>query len=324
MKILTPLKLAISLLVIIIAVQLIYNAFYNFPIPLRYGVSFSPRYARYLNLDWQKVYIQILDDLKVRNLRIPSYWTSIEAEKEKYDFSETDFMISEAEKAGAKVILVVGVRQPRWPECHVPDWAKKLNVKERQDKVLQFVGETVKRYKEIGAIWAYQVENEPFVSWFGENCDPPDKNFLQKEVELVRKLDSKRPVIITDSGEWSLWREAMKLSDILGISLYRKAYNPFFGYITYPIPSFFYSLKAGSKKTIIAELQAEPWVQKAVQGTSLQEQTRLFSIKDFQSNIRFAQKTGFDETYFWGVEWWFWMAQNGNPEYLNFAKSLFN
>lgn len=322
MKILTPLKLAISLLVIIIAAQLIYNAFYNFQIPLRYGVSFSPRYARYLNLDWQKVYIQILDDLKVKNLRIPTYWTSMQPEIDKFDFQETDFMTSEAEKRGARVILVVGVRQPRWPECHVPNWAKNLSTKERQAKILQFVQKTVERYKANKSIWAYQVENEPFVGWFGENCDPVDKNFFQQELNLVRKLDSK-PIVITDSGEWSLWTEAKKLSDILGISLYRKAYNSLFGYINYPFPPVFYQLKSSNKKTIIAELQSEPWVQKAVTDTPLEQQIKLFSLADFQSNINYAQKTGFDEAYFWGVEWWYWMAENGYPQYLDFAKPLF-
>lgn len=297
-----------------------------------YGISFSPRYARYLNLDWKRVYIQILDDLKVRNLRIPTYWTSLEAEEGKYDFSETDFMLYEAEKRGAKVILAVGLRQPRWPECHIPDWAKNLELKKRQEKVLQIVQKIVERYKNIGAIWAYQVENEPFVTWFGENCDPPDKDFLQKEIQLVKKLDSRKPIIVTDSGEWSFWKDAMKSSDILGISVYTKAYNKLLGYITYPLPPSVYSLKANlvrklfapqNSKTIIAELQAEPWVQKAVPDTKVEEQARLFGLSDFQHNIDLAANTGFDQAYLWGVEWWYWMKEKGYPQYLEFAKNLF-
>lgn len=300
---------------------------------IKYGVSFSPRYARYLNLDWQDVYVKVLDELKVRNLRLPTYWTSLASQEKVLDFSETDFMLDEAEKRGAKVILALGLKQPRWPECHIPEWAKRLNAKDRQAEVLNFVKKTVERYKDRNVIWAWQVENEPFVSWFGENCDPLDKDFLKQEIQLVKQVDeSGRPIIITDTGEWSLWRSAIKSSDILGISLYRKAYNSQFGYVGYPIPSSFYPLKSNlarglfaskNQMTIIAELQAEPWVQKAITDTPLEEQIKLFTISDLKGNVEFAQKTGFDEIYLWGVEWWFWMSENGHPQYLEFAKSLF-
>lgn len=313
----------LGLLIIILLANFILQRIYSTNNQIKYGVSFSPNYAKYLGLDYQKIYIQILDDLKVRNLRLPTFWDTIQKDPQKEDFSELDFMLSEAGKREVKVISVLGIRQPRWPECHVPSWAKDLSLEQRQQKALEFIGKVVERYIDNSSIVAWQVENEPFISWFGENCDPLDKNFLQKEVELVRKLDNSRPVVITDSGEWSLWREAMKSSDILGISLYRKAHNPYFGYMTYPIPAFFYPLKSGNKKTIIAELQAEPWTQKAIPDTPLEQQIKLFTLQDLQDTIKYAQKTGFDEAYLWGVEWWFWMAQKGYPQYLDFAKTLF-
>ncbi len=299
---------------------------------IKYGVSFSPNYAKYLNLDWQKMYLQILDDLKVRNLRLPTFWDTIERDPQKDDFSEVDFMLTEAGKRGAGVVLVVGVRQPRWPECHIPEWAKILNVGERQQKTREFVQKVVTRYKDNKVIQAWQVENEPLVGWFGQHCDPPDKQFLQKEVELVKYLDPKRPIIITDTGEWSFWASAMKSSDILGVSLYRKAHNPALGDITYPFASFIYPLRSdlirkifapNNQKTIIAELQAEPWTKNAIPDTSLEEQVRLFSVKDFQNNLAYARKTGFDEAFLWGVEWWYYMAQKGYPRYLELAKTLF-
>ncbi len=322
----------LSVLVLIILINFVFERTYSQADNLKFGVSFSPRYARYLNLDWQKVYIQMLDELKVKNLRLPGYWTSLEPGKGNYDFSETDFMLSEAEKRGVRVILVVGLRQPRWPECHIPSWAKGLSIKDRQDNVLEFVQKVVERYKQNRAIWAYQVENEPFVSWFGENCDPPDKRFLEREIQLVKKLDNSRSVVVTDSGEWSSWNGAMTSSDVLGVSLYRRAYNPLFGNITYPVPGFIYPLKSNvirkvlapfNQKTIITELQAEPWVQKAIPDTSLEEQMKLFSIDNFKSNLDYAKKTGFDEIYLWGVEWWYYIAGKGHTEYLDFAKTIF-
>ncbi|MCR4306119.1 MAG: cellulase family glycosylhydrolase [Candidatus Daviesbacteria bacterium] len=297
---------------------------------IKYGVSFSPKYAGYLGLDWQQTYTQILDELKIKNLRIPGYWDALELEEGKYDFSETDFMLSEANKRGVKVILVVGIRQPRWPECHVPAWARSLSVKERQKKVLQFIRQTVSRYKEDSSVWAWQVENEPLMGSFGEGCDKPDKRFLKSEVELVKSLSSKK-IILTDSGELGSWISSMQLSDIFGTTVYRQVHNKYLGYIVYPYPPYFYSFKSSliknifarhQEKTIIAELQAEPWL---ADGNLLppNEQAKLFTKKDFKSYIDFAEKAGFDEAYLWGVEWWYFMASKGYPEYLEYAKELF-
>ncbi len=327
------LSLIFILALMIISGEVIFDKFYPYPSQIKYGVSFSPGYAKYLGLDWQKTYIQILDELKVKNLRIPTYWDVLQVKQTQLDFTQTDYLINEAGKRGAQVVLVVGARQPRWPECHIPAWAKSLGLAERHQKILDFIQKTIDRYKDNSAIWAWQVENEPFAFWFGENCDPPDEKFLQEEIRLVKALDSNRPVIVTDSGEWGSWVSAMKDADILGVSLYKKSYNPIFnGYITYPFPAWMYPLKSNlvrylfvpsNRETIISELQTEPWFQKAVLATPLDQQATLFSISDFKGNIEYAKKTRFDQMYLWGVEWWYFMASQGYPEYLEYAKTLF-
>lgn len=298
------------------------------------GVSFSPGYAKYLKLDWKKTYLQVLDELKVKNLRLPSYWDALEKEQGKYNFADTDFMLSEAEKRGVRVLLVVGARQPRWPECHYPDWAEKLTITQRQQMTLQLVQSVVERYKDLHSIWAYQVENEPFAGWFGENCDRPDAEFLKQEVDLVKTLDPAKPIVITDSGEWGFWADAITNADILGSSVYRKAYNSnLHMYMSYPIPASLYRTKASlvtklpsgkNKKVIVTELQAEAWLSNTdPQGNTPEKQSQLFSVKEFQDNMEFVKKIGFEEDYLWGVEWWYFMAEAGFPEYLNYAKTLF-
>ncbi|MEI9966698.1 MAG: glycoside hydrolase family 2 TIM barrel-domain containing protein [Candidatus Moraniibacteriota bacterium] len=92
---------------------------------------------------------------------------------------------------------------PRWPECHIPAWAAG-DTAMRQGALLDFMDETVRRYRDNGAVAFWQVENEPFLSQFGE-CPPLDVNFLESEISLVKALDPTRPVIVTDSGELSLW-----------------------------------------------------------------------------------------------------------------------
>ena len=297
-----------SFIVLIFLGKVIFNATFNFPQTIDYGVTFSPKYARYLKLDWQKTYIQILDGLQVKNLRLPGYWDSVEPKRGQFNFAETDYLLTEAGKRGARVILVVGVRQPRWPECHVPAWAKGLSVADRRREVLRFIAQTVERYKDHPAVWAWQVENEPLLKSFGEDCDMPDKSFLKQELELVRSLSNKT-IIMTDSGELGFWITSMQLSDIFGTTVYRKVYDKWLGYTTYPVPPAFYGMKSNlvrsvfarnNRKTIIAELQAEPWL---ADGSLLpsDQQAQLFTTENFKNYVKFAGATGFDEIYLWGV-----------------------
>lgn len=320
--------LVIAFLVIAVVANMVLERAYP-ALPLRFGVTFSPRYAKYLKLDWQKTYIRMLDDLQVKNLRIPGYWDVLEPQPDQLDFAETDFMLKEASQRGVRVIMVLGARQPRWPECHIPDWAESLTVSQRKEKILEFIQKVVERYKDHNGVWAWQVENEPLLS-FGEGCDKPDINFLKKEVELVKSLSGK-VVIMTDSGELGFWKTSMQLSDVFGTTLYRQVNDKFLGYMTYPLPPSFYTIKSnliknifasGNKKTIIVELQAEPWLADG-EFLSFDQQVKLFTIDGFKSYKEFAQKTGFDEAYLWGVEWWYFMAAHGHPEYLDYAKTLF-
>lgn len=297
-----------------------------------YGVTFAPRAAEFLGLQWKVVYTAILDDLKIRYLRLPGYWNVIEKTNGVYEFNGTDYMLEEAGKREAKVILTLGMKQPRWPECHVPDWAWELPKEQRQSEALEFIEQVVLRYKNDPTIVSWQVENEPLLYFFADHCDRPDLEFLKKEVELVRSLDS-RPIIIADSGELSLWGDQMKLSDIFGTTLYRTTWNPLFGYNVYPWPPGFYSLRSNlfrrlfapnNQKTIIVELQSEPWfANNQAKEMPVPEQVKLFSIEDFMSNIEFAKKTGFGEAYLWGVEWWYFMKEKGHSEYWEYAKKLF-
>ena len=241
--------------------------------------------------------------------------------------SQVDFMLDEAKKREAKVILTLGIKQPRWPECHIPKDIKSLPVGERQRLALEYIEKVILRYRDRSEIAYWQVENEPTLDFFGHNCDRFDEEFLKKEVELVRDLSDK-PIMITDSGELGAWETPMKLSDIFGISVYRKVYNPTLGYASYPLLPYFYNIKsklAGNKKTFIAELQAEPWFyNNFAVGTETAEQVKLFSPEEFRENVNFAKQTGFSEIYLWGVEWWYFMKEQGQPEYWDFAKTLFN
>lgn len=333
MKFISALLGIIFLLFLIIFIgELLFEKLYPTPKQISYGVTFSPKYATDLGEDWKDIYIKMLDDLKVKNLRIPTYWDVLEKSKDNFDATEVDFMVGEASKKGANIILVLGARQPRWPECYIPSWAKNLSVSDRQKMILQFIKKVVEHYKDNPTIWGWQIENEPFLTSFGKGCDNPDAKFLQAEVSLVRSLSNKQ-IILTDSGELGFWIIPMKLSDIFGTTLYREVYNSILGYTTYPLPPYFYNLKSklirqffaqNNQKTIIVELQAEPWSQdNNLMGMPIEKQFKLLSEDKFKQYVEYANQTGFDRIYLWGVEWWYFMEKQGHPQYLQYAKSLF-
>lgn len=289
-----------------------------------WGVTFSSSQAEYLGLDWKQAYLAMFDDLGVRAVRLSAYWNDIEREQRKYDFSDLDWQITEASKRNARIILAVGRRLPRWPECHDPEWLREENVEEQ---LFSFVRAVVERYKNNPSIAMWQVENEYFLNFFGE-CPKRTKESFAKEIALVRSLDS-RPILVTDSGELSTWRKPAPFGDYLGTTMYRVVWNKGIGYwrYTYILPPAFYRWKAALvgkpiDRMIGAELQAEPWAPKGLLALTPDEYKKSLDAKQFTTNVDFARRTGIPEHYLWGVEYWYWLKTQGDSSLWDAAREL--
>jgi len=333
--------MAILILIILLLAILSYFFIGNAPKAEKivWGITFSQKYSQDLDLKWKENYLEILDDLKVKNIRLITHWDLIEKSPGEYDFEDLDWQIRESGKRGAKILLVIGLKTGRWPECHIPDWAKNSSKEDLKNKTLTLIKEIVLRYKDSKNIWAWQVENEPFFL-FGE-CPKIEEKFVKQEINLVKSLDAPatfetemvggREIVVTDSGEGSFWFKVARLSDIPGITMYKKVWVKHLKfYFTYPLPSVFYWRKAQiikklfDKEVICTELQAEPWGPKLLYDISLNEQEKTMNLEQFQKNIEFAEKTGLKRFYLWGSEWWFWLKQKHNePEIWDEAKKLF-
>ena len=294
-----------------------------------WGVNFSQKHAEGVGLDWKELYTALLEDMEVRNFKIAVHWDQLEPAKDAFSFADLDWQMQKAKEKEATVTLVVGMKTPRWPECHVPSWAGEYSKEEQQQEIREYIEAVVERYKDSMALYSWQVENEPFFD-FGL-CPWRDTDFLKEEIEIVHSLDSVHPVIVTESGEFSLWNKAASYGDIVGVTLYRKVwFGEFNSYVSYPHTSTTYSRRAQlintffGKEVIGIELQAEPWGPSPWKELSIEEQAKTMNTERFANTIEFAQRTGLPRFYLWGAEWWYWMKETkGDAAMWERAKGLF-
>lgn len=303
--------------------------------PIVWGVTYSAKFSRYLGLDPERTFEAILYEVEPRKMRLAAYWDDIEKERGVFDFSDLDFQLERTKDADIPVALALGMKVPRWPECHIPEWAKQLKTEERESALREYMQRVVERYSDHPALERWQMENEPFLR-FGV-CPERGENFVDKEIELVKRLDPRHPVIVTDGGELGLWARAASRGDIFGTTMYRRVYpvfiEPLFGVIEYPLAPSFFRVKEQAirrltgepdKKFVVIELQGEPWGRLGLSVLPLEEQLEIFSPEYFSETIQYAKETGFGEYYLWGAEWWYWMKEkHGDTRFWVIAQELF-
>lgn len=304
------------------------------PVPeeIQYGMSFNTPYARELGLDWQSTYDAILDDLQVRHLRLAAHWPMVEPASGQYNFTELDYQIDRAEEVGAEVVLAVGRRLPRWPECHIPAWARQLSWEEKQDHLRNYIREVVKRYRDRPHVTYWQVENEPYLEVFAfEHCGPLDEDFLYEEIELVRSLDDTRPIVVTDSGNLGTWSGAYQAGDAFGTSVYIHFWNPELGQFRTFLPPWFYRLKDnvmrlwhGPQETMLIELTTEPWLLEPIVDVPVSTQFSRMNLEKIKDSIAYAKRTRYHKQYLWGGEWWYWLkVKHDEDKIWEWAKKLY-
>jgi len=282
--------------------------------PLVLGTSFIPAYAESLGLNAQDTMDALINDVGVRHFRLVSYWDQLEPQQGQYDFTQLDWQFQKAEAAHAKVTLSLGLRQPRWPECHMPSWAQSEQQQQWQPQLAGFIQATVNRYKNSPALDSYQLENEYFLKGFG-TCTNWDRDRLISEYNLVKQLDPHHTLIVSRSNNAIGWPAGQPQPDEFGISIYKRVWSPVTrGYFEYPFPAWYYAFVAGFQKIvtgkdmIIHELQAEAWTPhgQTMAETPLQEQNKSFDAARFASRVQYGKGTGMREIYLWGGEYWYY------------------
>lgn len=304
------------------------------PEEFTYGVSFSKFHTDELHLDYKQTLNAILNELKVKHIRYSAHWPLTEPQDGKYNFTELDYQMKEAKIHNADVIIAVGRRLPGWPECHEPDWAKNLSVAVKKKKILDYITAVVNRYKDHPKLKYWQMENEYFLQFYARGpCGTSfGEDFLKEEAALVRKLDAKHPVILTDSGEFGQWYKAYRNGDVFGTSLYLYVWShfSFIGPYRYPINPWFFRLKRniieaiyGRRPVILIELSAEPYLLHPILETSVEVTRQRMGVDKLKEMITFARSAGFETQYLWGAEWWYYEKTNGRSDLWNEAGKLF-
>ncbi len=299
--------------------------------PLQYGVTFIPRYAGHFGLDPLDTMKAIIDELGVRQFRLVSYWDDAEKIQGKYDFTELDWQFKLAEASKSKVSLAIGLRQPRWPECHMPKWAETMPMSQWSVELKKYMKAVIERYKTSPALESYQLENEFFMTVFGI-CPDHSRERLIDEYHFVKSLDSVHPVIVSRSNNWVGFPWHDPLPDEVGISVYKRVWDKSLTkrYFEYPLPASFYAFLGGmgriatGKDLMIHELQAEAWLPPGFEMNRLEdipEQNKSLNAELLRNRIEYGRATGLKEIYLWGVEWWYWRKIKANdPSLWNVAR----
>lgn len=293
------------------------------------GASFSQKQAERYGVDWRKNYSALLQDLQLKHLRIAAYWDRIEPRQGEYDFSELDWMVAEAAKVGAKLTIVVGQKNIRYPECYYPAWVNKERTDSTSKQANAMVATIIDRYKNDPTIEAWQVENEFLLHSFGE-C--PTQNLtrqqLKEELAIVRRTDPNTPIVLTQSDQFG-FPAFGPFADYFGFSMYRWSYREGFGYFRYPQPGIYNWWKAAwiesltGQRVKIHELQAEAWGKTGNEYLPLSEQYKTMNPAQFRDNIQYARDTKIKRIDLWGAEWWYWLKQvKDQPAMWNEVKSI--
>lgn len=294
---------------------------------MKLGASFSHPHIEHLGIDPMDA-LKEFESLGLKWIRLGCYWRDIEEKKGKYNFEGTEKLIRFCDKNDIDVVIAIGMKAPRYPEYYIPDYIK-LNVqkqivddKEVEERVLTFIKKCVETFANYNCVKVWQVENEP-LDQSGPNSWKIDEKILKKEVNLVRKLDSSRKILINvwgnDLSERGVYKNVLSLADIVGLDLYTKhefSVNGKFEKYIGPNDSVS-KIKEIAKEISqntelwITELQAEPWEPDIV---SDKDNPPSFLPSSFEENMEYGVKLSPDVILLWGFEYWLYRKKKFNDE----------
>jgi len=298
-----------------------------------YGTTFSQLQCKYLQLDYKETLTNLLD-LPFDIIRVCAYWNEIEAEQGAYTFQILDWIIDAISQTDKKIILSVGIKVPRYPEFHLPGWAKSEvahNTHDIQKSCRKFTEAVLQRYKSNASITYVQIENEPLNNMPIANNRTVDLDFYIGQIHLARSLMRKdQKLLLTNAVNifpysWGFdYNKAfftnLSLADAVGINVYTNIGVKDDKYLK-PFPFFWWKLKywytLGRKKDTemwVTEAQSEPWEHGSAVHTS-KSSFPSASPEQTETLIDELIYLGYKNILFWGCEQWYWHKKQGRDEW---------
>lgn len=299
--------------------------------PLNIGVTFSTEYANYLGVNPKETFKALRDDMGFKRFRLVTFWNMIEPSPGKYDFSDIDWQLKMINEVNGTASVAIGLRQPRWPECHIPAWAETERTTLKDHKLDDFITATVNHVRDNPAVQSYQLENEYFLGVFGE-CPPADRQQLIHEFDLVKKLDPDKPILLSLANNYFGVPTGQPRADQFAVSVYKRVFDftVTHRYLEYPFTPKYYAYRAGlteiftGRSSMLHELQVEPWIPPGMDmhTAPISEMYKSMDPKRAASRIPYAIETGFRDIDLWGGEWWYYLkVVRHNPDIWDTMKS---
>lgn len=244
---------------------------------MQQGTTFSQLQCEYLGVDYRACFEQLICDPEYQVIRLCGYWNRIELEPGVYQFDELIELLDGCRAHGKRVVLTVGMKAPRWPEFHIPEFYAELGFESQEFRealfaFLDHVCRVATGYRNL--LSCIQVENEPFHAYDvnGQRTIPPQLVF--EEVRLIREqlpgitiavtcgLSMTKPFEAQDIR--ALWY-ATQVADYIGFNVYvhigvaAGRYLVARGWLYYQLRFYVFALRMIGKRCFVAEAQDEPW-----------------------------------------------------------------
>jgi hypothetical protein len=316
---------------------------------LRLGTTFSQLQCRYIGINYREAFRQICS-LGFKRIRLCSYWNEIEPQENQFVFSTLDWLLEESERHGIDVVLAVGMKVPRWPEFHFPKWvseryetgSSELAVGQRcpviAEHAIRFIDVVVNHTRNASAIQYWQIENEPFTRLGITGGRFLSGQFVQQEVDLIRRLAlPQQKILLTGSimlpfadstEDEAAFQDCLSMADAVGINVYSKVPIGQSSNYLEPEPPFWQTLQTwqsqltlNGKEAWIAEAQAEPWEPNqlvALNGVFHPSSSPSQAIDLVQRLTALNYRT----ILLWGCEYWYWHYRQGRPFWWNTMRQL--
>ncbi|OGK62095.1 hypothetical protein A2334_04520 [Candidatus Roizmanbacteria bacterium RIFOXYB2_FULL_38_10] len=294
------------------------------------GASFSHPHLLHLDFAFNNA-LEQYSQLGLKHIRLGCYWANMEKTPGIYDFSEIDSLVDACGKLGITITMTVGIKAPRYPEYYIPSWiVSSIKLKNNSfvfendmfnTALFSFIKATIIHFKNYPQIKYWQIENEP-LDPSGPHWWRIDSELLEKEVVLVKDIDSDRPIMINlwgnELSKRNYYDKVTNLADIVGLDLYPKVPNKnILGKLIMQGPrdsdihiqEVIKAITKKGKKVWISELQAEPWT---IPDSCSPQQVMI--------NAEWISDWEIDGVFFWGFEYWYQQKMLGNIKYWTAAE----